>query len=129
MHNLAVSVKEERASSSTVVPAGFFGRLGSDSTVENLGVENASVAAESIGYNCAGGIAGYNSSTATACYWSGIDGGTGGGSLTDSYKVAGSDWSSAMTAMNQQLASDNVGWQYEKNGSGTTEPLTLKKSG
>ena len=34
-----------------------------------------------------------------------------------------------MTAMNQQLTSDNVGWQYEKNGSSTTEPLTLKKSG
>lgn len=103
-------------------------------------------ASDSTGY--AGGIAGNNSSyisntgTITACFWSGtvkegnddkeeqgVGTGTTSGEKVDVTEVTGegeATWSNAMTAMNGELS--GKGWQYEKNGSSSTEPLTLKET-
>ena len=113
--------------------AGFFGVIGEGGNVKDLGVKIASFTSA-----CnAGGIAGLNGDTITACYWSGtvteadqeVDKSVSyddGGTATDVAKVDGSNvtWTYAQTQMNNALS--GTGWKYD--GATKTTPPTLKKA-
>lgn len=69
-------------------------------------------------YNSIGAIVGWHDNdyggTITACYWSGdTEKGVGNGSAEGATKVAGGDWTAAMTDMNEALETDGSTYRWK----------------